>query len=106
MASLLRIGLVVSLPNGVLLLWLIHGGDPNYLVTPPKTNECPLKRDYFNPKYFQPLIFSKHLSFPKGNKWDDPPSNRVFSFLERKQKHLEEPRTLTEEQRPSGRNSR
>ena len=99
MVSLLRIGLVVSLPNGVLLLWLIHGGDPNYLVTPHKTNECPLKRDYFNPKYFQPLISSKHLSFPKGNKWDDLPSNRVFSFLE-------EPRTLTEEQRPSKRNSR
>ena len=28
------------------------------MLTPPKTNECPLKRDYFNRKYiFQPLIF-------------------------------------------------
>ena len=31
-------------------------------ITPPKTNECSLKRDYFNRKYiFQPLIFKPRL---------------------------------------------
>ena len=33
--------------------------------TPPKIEECPLKRDYFNRKYiFQPLMFRGHISFP------------------------------------------
>ena len=32
--------------------------------TPLKTNECPLKRDYFCREYiFQPLIFRKHVGF-------------------------------------------
>ena len=35
------------------------------MVTPLKTNECPLKWDCFNRKYiFQPLIFRGHVSFP------------------------------------------
>ena len=36
----------------------------NLVVNPWKTNECPLKRDYFNTKYiFQPSIFRGHVSF-------------------------------------------
>ncbi len=32
--------------------------------TPPKTNKCPLKRDYFKRKYiFEPSIFRGHVSF-------------------------------------------
>ena len=34
----------------------------------PRKLTCPLKRDYFNRKHiFQPLIFSKHVSFPGSN---------------------------------------
>ena len=36
--------------------------------TPPKTNECPLKSDYFSREYiFQPSIFKGHVSFQGGN---------------------------------------
>ena len=52
-------------------IWEQVVGLPSFEVivsfTPPKTNECPLKRDDFNRKYiFQPLIFRGHVSFPGG----------------------------------------
>ena len=38
--------------------------------TPPKTNECPLKRDYFNRKcIFQPSFFRGYVSFHGGKVW-------------------------------------
>ena len=38
------------------------------LKAPPKTNECPLKRDYFSREYiFEPLISRGHVSFPGGS---------------------------------------
>ena len=44
-------------------------------ITPPKTNECSLKRDYFNREYiFQPLIFKPRLRsilFDTGNQESD-----------------------------------
>ena len=40
---------------------LYHNTFDSKKVTSPKTNECPLKKDYFNRKYiFQPLIFRGH----------------------------------------------
>ena len=38
-------------------------GSFRFFITPWKTNECPLKRDYFNRKYiFQPSTFRGHVS--------------------------------------------
>ena len=47
-----------------------------HLYTPLETNECPLKRDYFNRKYIlQPLIFRGHpLVFGGISPWKSLPA--------------------------------
>ena len=57
-------------------------------LTPAETNECPLKRDYFNRKYiFQSLIFRGHVSFPRSIR-GTPNQEKVQSISRKQSNHL------------------